>query len=79
MMCVQTSLCFGRGGHGAVTDDLHLAALGACTSMTVGMYARRKNWPLEGVVGASPAYKVYAADCTGCETKTGILDHLPKA
>jgi putative redox protein len=54
--------------------DLLLAALGACTSITLGMYARRKQWPLQAVTVRLRHSRVHAADCESCETKVGMLD-----
>jgi putative redox protein len=56
--------------------DLLLAALGSCTSMTIGMYARRKTWPLESVTVRLRHSRIHATDCAECETKEGMLDHI---
>jgi putative redox protein len=48
---------------------LLLAALGACTSMTLRMYANRKGWPLAGVTVRLSQRKIYAKDCEECETR----------
>jgi putative redox protein len=58
--------------------DLLLAALGACTSMTVGMYARRKAWPLESVTVRLRHSRIHAADCANCETEEGLLDRIER-
>jgi putative redox protein len=58
--------------------DLLLAALGACTSMTVAMYARRKGWPLERVTVSLRHAKIHASDCADCETKAGMLDRIER-
>ena len=44
--------------------------------MTVALYARRKNWPLEAVTVRLRHSKIHAADCADCETKEGMLDHI---
>jgi putative redox protein len=59
--------------------DLLLAALGSCTSMTVALYARRKQWPLEAVTVRLRHSKIHAEDCRDCETKIGMLDQIERS
>ena len=66
------------GGTGSAPDpyDYLLAALGACTSMTVGWYARQRKFPLESVEVSLAHAKIHAKDCADCETKVGLLDRI---
>lgn len=58
--------------------DLLLAGLGACTSMTVRMYASRRGWPLERVRVTLRHSRIHAKDCADCETTTGFIDHIDR-
>jgi len=55
-----------------------LAGLGACTTMTVRMYANRKKIPLENVSVKLSHDKIHAEDCGGCEAKEGRIDHIER-
>ena len=59
--------------------DLLLAALGACTSMTVRLYADLKQIPLKRTQVRLRHEKIYANDCAECETKEGKIDHIDRA
>ncbi len=63
----------GGTDSGPTPYDLLLAALGSCTSMTVAMYARRKQWPLEQVTVRLRHSRVHAEDCVACETQDATL------
>ena len=65
------------GGEDAGPDPytLLLGALGSCISMTLTLYARRKNWPLDRVVVRLRQKRVHAADCDDCESKTDTFVH----
>jgi putative redox protein len=56
--------------------DLLLAGLGACTSMTLRMYAAQKEWPLARVTVDLKHDKVHAEDCAECETREGRIDRI---
>ena len=59
--------------------DLLLAGLGACTSMTLRLYADRKQLPLQRTIVRLRHEKIYAADCADCETKEGMIDRIERA
>jgi len=56
--------------------ELLLAALGSCTSMTVRMYADRRQWPLEGVHIELSYARVHAEDCTACDLELKLVDGI---
>lgn len=65
---------FGGKDLGPNPYELVSAGLAACTSMTVQMYARRKDWPLETINTNVSYSKEHAEDCEHCETENTKLD-----
>jgi putative redox protein len=63
---------------GPTPYGLVLAGLGACTSMTVRMYANRKDWPLERVRVTLRHSRIHAKDCANCATAKGWIDHIDR-
>jgi putative redox protein len=68
----------GGSDRGPSPYELLLAALGSCTAMTLGLYARRKGWPLEDVSVRLRHRKVHADDCAACESKPVLLDCIER-
>jgi len=66
----------GGGDAGPDPYDYLLASLGVCTSMTVGLYARRKQFPLENIAVSLWHSRIHARDCEECETKDGMVDRI---
>ncbi len=58
--------------------DMLNAALGACTAMTLRMYARQKKWPLDAVEVVLEHAKIHATDCAECETRIGKIDRIER-
>ncbi|GAA5225614.1 bifunctional alpha/beta hydrolase/OsmC family protein [Paeniglutamicibacter antarcticus] len=59
--------------------ELLLAGLGACTSMTLRMYAQRKKLDLQKVSVRLAHSRIHAEDCANCETTSGKIDHIERS
>ena len=68
----------GGGNSGPTPYDLLLAGLGACTTMTVRMYAERKGIPLDRASVSLRHEKIHAEDCQSCETEAGKVDRIER-
>jgi putative redox protein len=68
------------GGSDAGPDPYSflLAALGACTAITLQIYARRKKWPLEKVEVSLRHSRIHAEDCGDCATTQGKIDQIER-
>jgi putative redox protein len=69
------------GGDDAGPDPytLLLGALGSCISMTVRLYARRKQWPVETVTVRLRLNRLHAKDCQDCKEKEGFIHRIERA
>jgi len=75
--CLQSDEPDAWGNDGGPNPyELLLAALGSCTSMTLRMYADRKQWPLQGVLVRLGHSRIHAEDCATCDTREGMLDQI---
>jgi putative redox protein len=68
----------GGNDQGPGPYEYLLAGLGACTSMTIRMYAEHKGWPLERVAVQLTHAKIHAKDCADCETENGKIDEITR-
>nr|WP_245164488.1 bifunctional alpha/beta hydrolase/OsmC family protein [Bradyrhizobium elkanii] len=77
-MLADEPVAVGGQDSGPGPYDFVLAGLGACTSMTMRMYADRKSLPLDRVTVTLTHSKIYAKDCEECETREGMLDQIDR-
>ncbi len=68
----------GGAEMGPTPYDYLLVALGACTAMTLRMYADRKKWPLSGVAVDLKHRKIHADDCRECDTTQGYVERIDR-
>ncbi len=71
-------ISYGGTNRGPSPYDYLQAALGACTGMTIQMYAARKQWPLESVVVRLHHEKIHAQDCVDCDNPGHRVDHFER-
>jgi putative redox protein len=77
-MLADEPVSVGGQNTGPGPYDFVLAGLGACTSMTMRMYADRKSLPLDRVTVTLKHGKIHARDCEECETREGMLDQIER-
>jgi putative redox protein len=77
-LVADESLEEGGAGLGPDPYQLLLWALGACTAMTLEMYARRKNYPLEEVAVQVEQGHIYAKDCKECDDPRSRIESVER-
>jgi putative redox protein len=77
-MVADEPVKYGGTARGPTPYEYLLAGLGACTSMTLQMYARHKKLPLEKAVVRLKHEKVHAEDCEHCESTDGKIDRVER-
>ncbi len=78
MLIADEPAAGGGADSGPGPYDLVLAGLGACTSMTLQMYAKRKGFPLERVEVRLSQSRIHADDCADCESKEGYVTRIDR-
>ena len=68
----------GGDDRGPSPYRLLLMAFGACTSMTLRLYAARKGWPVERITVRLRHFRDYAADCKDCDTKDAHIERIER-
>jgi putative redox protein len=71
-------LAVGGTDTGPTPYDYLVASLGACTSMTLRMYADRKQWPLDAATVRLRHRRLHAEDCQACETTSGTVEVIER-
>jgi len=77
-MLADEPVAAGGRDSGLGPYEFLLAGLGACTAMTLRLYAERKKLPLRRVSVTLRHAKIHAADCADCETREGMLDRIDR-
>ncbi|MGB0387612.1 MAG: alpha/beta fold hydrolase [Ardenticatenaceae bacterium] len=77
-MIADEAIRLGGMNLGPDPFDYLMAALGACTTITLRMYADRKGWPLEGAIIRLEHDRIKAEECDECKTKKGRVDKFDR-
>ena len=75
---VDEPVSMGGTNYGGTPYDLLLGALGACMAITMRMYAKRKEWPLDEVTVHLRQDRAHAADCADCEDKDVAITRISR-
>ncbi|HEV7514670.1 MAG TPA: OsmC family protein [Thermoanaerobaculia bacterium] len=77
-LAVDEPVSFGGGDAGPNPYELLLASLGACTAMTLRIYAEREKLPLRGVRVKLRHSRIHAVDCATCQTQEGRITRIER-
>ncbi|WP_139925890.1 OsmC family protein [Hymenobacter sp. DG01] len=75
---IDEPVAVGGQDRGPTPYDLLLSALGACTAITLRLYASQKHWPLEGIEVRLRHQRVHRHDCEKCEQAGEMLEEIQK-